>query len=334
MAATITELVSVRQIANDDVLQFAHDSEKQQTSPSLFESIHNPEKMGNLAGFAYGGNTLAVAVNAALQTIPSGFFLYSALGNYLGPALTDRTLQCAVRDMRTTKTFATRHVEMSQIQKDGKRRLCLFLSADFQAPEPATLLTYSRPPMVAHSAVEDCPNYGEWRQSFVKRGLATEHTVQLYKRLYGLAERFFDRRPCLEGITGQTLNGMAKKGITTTQDHLPLPSRTSSDYIRSKHPLKSPSQHIASLAFVMDMGVSTVAIIHTGRSLDEVRTQSSLDFALRVFTNDLDLNAWTLREFSTVTGGDGRTYVEGQAWDSRGKMLCSMTEQCILRPKL
>ena len=317
MANTIADLVSVRQIA-----------------PNLFESVYNPEKMGNMADLAYGGNTLAVAVNAALQTVPSGFFLYSALGNYLGPAFTDRTLQCAVREIRTTKTFATRHVELGQVQKDGKTRLCLFLSADFQTAEPATLLTYSRPPRMAYSAVEDCQSVDENRQTFLKRDLAGEEAVQLHKTIFGLSERYYDRCPCPEGIISQNLTGMAKKGIATTQDHLPLSSRTSSDYLRSKQLLKTPAQHVSALAFVMDMGTSFLALTHTGRSLDEVTAQSSLDFALRIFANDLDLNAWSLREISTITGGDGRTYTEAQLWDSCGKMLCSMTQQCILRPKL
>ena len=317
MASTITELVSVRQI-----------------KPNLLESLHNPEKMGNMADQAYGGNTLAVAVNAAQQTIPLGFFLYSALGNYLGPAFTDRKLQCAVRDIRTTKTFATRHVEMSQVQKDGTRRLCLFLSADFQIAEQANLLTYSRPPRMACSAVEDCPTVDENRQGIFDRGLATKSMVQMHKKIFGLSERFLDRRPCPEGIITQTLTGMVKKGTPTTQDHLPLPSKTSSDYFRFKDLLESPAQHASALAFVMDMGTSFIALTHTGHALDEVAAQSSLDFSMRVFTNDLDLNAWSLREISTITGGDGRTYTEAQLWDSRGKMLCSMTQQSILRPKL
>ena len=329
MASTIAELVSVRRIDSSNS-QSIHNPVKRQTDPSLFESIHKPEKMGNLADVAFGGNTLAVAVNAALQTIPPGFFLYSALGNYLGPVFTDRTLQCAVRDVCTTKTFATRHVELSQVQKDGEKRLCLFLSADFQAAEPASLLTYSRAPMMSYSAVEDSPTIEENRQDSLKQGIVGEETVRLHKELFGFCERFIHWRPCPEGFITQNLTGLANKGTPTTQDHLPLPARSSGDYFRSRHPLKTKAEHTAALAFVMDMGMLTL----TGRSMDEVRDQASLEFALRVFTNGLDLNAWCLRELSTVVGGDGRTYNEAQVWDARGKMLCNMTQQCLLRPKL
>lgn len=317
MASTITELLSV-----------------QQTAPNVFESVYNPERMGNMAALAYGGNTLAVAVNAAFQTTPVGLFLYSALGNYLGPAFTDRKLQCVVREIRTTKTFATRHVEMSQAQTDGKKRPCLFLSADFQIAEPATLLTYSRPPRVIHSAVEDCMTLDENRRNLLERGIATKEAVQMHKVLFGLGDRFLDRRPCPEGIITQTLTGFAKKGSSTTQDHLSLPSKTSSDYFRSKHSLRVPAEHVSALAFIMDMGTSLLAVVHNGQSLDEVAAQSSLDFALRIFKNDVDLNAWNLREMSTITGGNGRTYTEVQVWDSKGTMVCNMTQQSILRPRI
>ena len=317
MANTITDLLSLRQI-----------------DTGLFESLHNPEKMGNMADVAYGGNTLAVAINAAFHAVPSDFFLYSALGNYLGPTFADRPLQCAVRDIRTTKKFATRHVDVSQVQKDGQRRLCLFLSADFQTQELATLLSYSRPPRMVYSAVEDCETVDENRQMFLKQGLAEEGAVRMHRAVFGLSDRFLDRRPCPEGIITQTLTGMARKGIPTTQDHLPLPSKTSGDYLRSKHALHTPAQHITTLAFAMDMGTSFIPLTHTGRSLDDVEVQSSLDFALRVFANEVDLNMWCFREISTVTGGDGRTYTEAQLWDGRGKMVCSMTQQCILRPKV
>ena len=317
MAKTMSDLLAVRQIG-----------------PNLFESVSKPEKMGNMADVAYGGNTLGLALNAAFQTIPSRFFLYSALGNYLGPAVTDRTLQCAVREIRTTKTFATRHVELSQIQKDGKSRLCLFLSADFQVREPATLLTYSRPPRMTYSAVEDSPSVEDNRQGFLTRSLASPESVQLHKKVFGLGERFFDRRLCPEAIATQNLTAMARKGIDTTQDHLPLPSKTSADYFRSKHLLKTPAEHVLALAFVMDMGTSFIPLTHSGQSLDQVSAQSSLEFAFRIFANDIDLNEWNLREISTVTGGNGRTYSEAQVWDSHGKMLCNMTQQCILRPAL
>ncbi|KAL6721964.1 hypothetical protein ACLMJK_001069 [Lecanora helva] len=317
MVATLAELLSLRRV-----------------SPTHLESIHNPEGMGNAANIAYGGFTLAVAINAALQTVPAQYHLYSALGNYLGPAFTDRSLKCSVRTIRSTKTFATRHVEVSQKQDNGQQRLCLFLTADFHIAEPASVFTYSRPPRMAYSSVEASVSRGENRDNLLNRGLVSPEMAQTDKVLFGLADRYLERRSCPEGISTQNLTGLAKGGTQTSQDHLPLSSRTSADYFRAKHQLRTTAEQVSALAFVMDMAISFLPLIHSGRSLTDAGAQSSLDFALRIFTNDLDLNAWHKREWSTVTGGHGRTYTECQAWDDKGNMICNMTQQGILRPKI
>ena len=321
MAATITDLLSLREI-----------------SPTHFESIFFPEKMGNTANQAYGGNTLAIAVNAALQTVSSKFSLYTAMGNFLGPASVDQSLHCSVRSLRTTKSFATRLVEVSQIRDDGQSRLCLFMTADFHIQEPHTLLTYSRPPAAHVSEVQHSSTTEENLNALLERGTINQHDVKIHRQLFKLEERLLERRPCPEGIMTQTFAGAARKGTITTQDHLPLHDKTSPDYFRVKNRLETPAEHIAALAFVMDMGISFIPLVHSGISLTEAGVQSSLDFALRIFVNGgkggLDLNSWNLRELSTVTGGEGRTYTEARVWDEKGRMVCNMTQQCILRPKV
>lgn len=77
-----------------------------------------PEKMANVANIAYGGCTVGVAIAAACQTVKPGYHLYTAMGNYLGPALTDRKLFIHVQSVRDTRTFATRQVLVSQ-KRDG-----------------------------------------------------------------------------------------------------------------------------------------------------------------------------------------------------------------------
>jgi len=317
MAATITELLSIRE-----------------ANPSQFETVLNPEKIGNAVNHVYGGNTLGVAIIAAQKTVPFNFFLYSALGNFLGPASKDRKLQCSVRSLRTTKAFATRHVEVHQTQPNGGNRPCLFLTADFQTAEAGSLLTYSRPPRLSYSSVNDCPTVSENRQNLLARNFATEETVSAQKEIYGLIERFFDCRACPEGVLSQNLPSLSKTSSPTTQDHLPLPAKTSADYFRSKRPLQTPAENVSALAFMLDMSLTFLPLVHSGQSLvDDVSALLSLDFAFRVFTNDVDLNAWHLRELSTVAGGEGRTYTEAQVWDGSGRMVCNMTQQSILRPK-
>jgi acyl-CoA thioesterase len=71
-----------------------------QTGEKAFEMINLPQKMGNPLDLAYGGYALAIACKAACLTVSEGYHLYSMLGNYLGPAYTDRPLRASVRVIR------------------------------------------------------------------------------------------------------------------------------------------------------------------------------------------------------------------------------------------
>ena len=221
-----------------------------------------------------------------------------------------------------------------QIQNDGSKRLCLFLTADFQAPEPATLLTYSRAPETAsYLSLEDSVDIAENRQNMLDRGFADHETVQMHKVVFGLADRFMERRFCPDGVITQNMTGFAKKGTPTTQDSVPLPYRTSGDWFKLKHPVRTSADNVSALAFALDAALSFLALNHSGLSLVDAAAQSSLDFAFRVFENDVNLNDWLLREMVTVTGGNGRTFAEAKVWSPEGKMVAGMTQQCILRPQ-
>ena len=113
---------------------------------NAFETINKPQRVGNPLNIAYGGYSLGVACKAASLSVPKGYHLYSILGNYLGPAYTDRQLIANVKVIRQTRTFATLQVEVGQNRDDGEFRACLIAIADFQVLERATLLEYSRTP--------------------------------------------------------------------------------------------------------------------------------------------------------------------------------------------
>jgi len=315
MSAPLTDQLSLREI-----------------SPGEFESNHNPRRMGNTANIAYGGWTLAIAANAAYQSAPPSYHLYSMLGHFLGPALTDRKLFCAVRKIRDTRTFATRQVEVSQAQDDGSRRLALFAVADFQVREKASLLTYSAPPSKPYSNFENSPTMESRLQSMIQAKIIPQKVADVHNVVFSLLAQFFDQRPCPESISTQNLKGMAKH-VKTAQDHLPLTSKTSADWFRAKDTLETEVQQFPTLAFAMDAAISFVPLTHSHKFLDDAAACSSLDFALRIFSNDVNLNDWHLREQATVTGAEGRTYTEARLWDRDGNMVASMTQQCIMRPK-
>lgn len=300
-------------------------------SPDVYETTHSPQAMGNAAVRAFGGNTMAAAISAAYEDVPSRYHLYSLLGNFLGPAQIGRKYVCKVRVIRSTKTFITREVEVSQTLGDGKSRSCMIALADFQAAEPASMLVYSKSPSMMYKSPEETPAQDELLQDMVKRKILSQDAVVAHERFFELFRHVIDRRWCPEGFASQVLNGIAKN-VPTTQDQLPITSRVSAEWIRMRETLSTPAQHLAALGFVQDGSLAFTPLMHDHKFIPDAGSSGTLEFALRVFTNDFDFNKWYLRELKTITGGVGRTYSESFMWDEQGKMVSSMTQQCILRP--
>ncbi|OAG08789.1 Thioesterase/thiol ester dehydrase-isomerase [Paraphaeosphaeria sporulosa] len=294
-----------------------------------FVSVYKPESMGNTAKIAYGGCAIAIAISAAYQTMDSQYSLYTAMGHYLGPALVDRPLFAAVRRIRDTRTFATRQVEISQIQDNGSARVCMIVSVDFHTKEKASLLEYSASPSIRYQSVEALPTVKQASEVMIAQGKVSRTTVDFNEKQYALRERLVESRPCPEGMAYQTMNGEIK--VPTTQDNLPLVDRFSGDYFKAKHQLANQAEQMAALGFIMDGALSFIPLTHSSMSLRDAAACSSLDFALRIFTHDIDINDWHFREFKTVVGGEGRTYSESRLWDRAGKMVANMTQQSILR---
>jgi acyl-CoA thioesterase II len=303
----------------------------QKISENQYVSLFNPDKMGNTANIAYGGCTLAVGVNAAYETVSSDYHCFSIMGNYLGPAMTDRKFYCNIRRIRDTRTFASRQVEVSQKQDDGTHRQCLILFAEFQRQEPAVLLSYSAPPTTSYSSLDACLTKAENIDRLLKDGKVPQKMVDVFQKVFGLMERFWESKPVPEAILSQNLYGMAKH-LSTTQDHLPLTSKTSAEWARSKSKLATEADQISALAFYMDGALSFIPLSHSHMFLQDAGACSSLDFALRIFSNQVNLNEWHIKEMKTHNAAEGRTYSEGQLWDQKGNMIASMTQQSVMRP--
>lgn len=116
-----------------------------------YVSSHIPRKMDNTALVAYGGYAIGLAIQAACQSAPDGFRLYSALGHFLRGASTDAKIICIPVELRRTKSFVTYRVTVQQNdQMTGMPRLCMKLLADFHRDEPE-ILNYSAAPTRQYS---------------------------------------------------------------------------------------------------------------------------------------------------------------------------------------
>ncbi|KAF2749795.1 acyl-CoA thioesterase II [Sporormia fimetaria CBS 119925] len=305
-------------------------------TPTTFTTVHPPLRMGNAKAIAYGGFALATAVKSASSTLPSSgptYHLYSLTGNYLGPSSTSRPLKTTVRTIRQTRTFATRLVEVFQTQDNGSDRAVLVALADFQVKEPSMPeMVYSAPPTrpyTHHSSLEATETQA---MKLVSQGKVPEQVVSAYSHAFGLMQSLFTTKQAPEGIFAQNLTGIAKH-LPTTQDSLPLTQRSTADWLRSKHELPNQEEQVALLAFVLDGAIAFAPLAFSHMFLDDSGATSSLDFALRVFSTEVDLTQWCLREMTTHVGNEGRTYSESRLWDEGGRCVACMTQQSVMRPK-
>ncbi|CAI4218854.1 unnamed protein product [Parascedosporium putredinis] len=218
------------------------------------------------------------------------------------------TLLCSVRKLRDTRTFATREVIVSQEAKDGTRRPCMSMLLDFQAREKASMFVFSAPPSRSYSPPEKCKSRTQIAQTLVEEKLVSEELAHLHNIMFGLMNRFFDSRLAPEGISAQNLSGLVSGPPTS-------------------------HAHYSALGFMMDANLSFLPLTHNNLSLQDAAACSSLDFSMRIFTNDLDLTKWHMRELKCVVGQEGRTYSESRLWDEKGNMVANMSQQSIMRPK-
>lgn len=255
-----------------------------ETAPGsgIYNSTHLPERMGNALPIAYGGCALGCGVKAAYLSLPpadkSGktYSLYSAQGSYLGPASTEKHFTITTRALRTTKSFATRSVEVSQEQKDGSLRVCLVILADFQLPDQSAVLAFSKPPSMRYSGVDECLHADVHRQKMVDSGAVQTGLAKAHATTFGLVARFFEQRPCPEGVSAQTLSGMAKK-IGTTQKGWELHEKGSADWMRNREKLGgNEGDQGAAMAFLMDAALAFMPLTHSGMFLDDAGACSSL----------------------------------------------------------
>lgn len=300
--------------------------------PGEYISRLCPGAYGNYGGMAFGGCTTAIAASAAYAEVPAGYFLYSFVGHFLGPATTKSKLYCSVHNIRQTRTFATRRVVVRQQQPDGKMRSCLEVLADFHIKEPG-LLSYSAPPTLKYKSPEESPTLKELVAKALAEGVIKEDPITKFAPMFYEAEAFWEMKTCTEGMSGQNLVGMLANVLPTDQDSLPIVDRVSSDWVRLRAPLTSAGDKAAALAFLLDGGIPFTALAHNHLWYSDSGACNTLEFALRLFEPVVDVNQWHVRERKTIAAGHGRSYGEARLFDKAGNLTASMTQQCILRPK-
>jgi acyl-CoA thioesterase II len=314
MAPTLADQVAVDQVGKGE-----------------YVSRLNPIRMGNAMPIAYGGCTAAIATNAACRTTSQNMSLYSVLGHFHGPASTDKKLHCSVTNIRDTRSFATRRVQVKQQQPNGEFRVCMEVLADFHVKEPDTLV-YSVPTCSAWPRPEDCPDLGTLIKGLLDKGSVTEKQGNEFATSFGANADFFETRYCTDGVSAQNLAGAAKNTVTT-QDDRHITEKVSAEWQRALGPLETSVDNMSALAFLMDGGLSFLPLTHGHMWFDDTVACSTLDFALRIFVPEVKMGDWHIKERKTSRAGGNRSYSEGKLFDQHGNLIASNTQQSIMRIK-
>ena len=299
----------------------------------VYESVHKPETMANAGGnIGYGGGALAVACMTAHQGVPENFRIYSMVGNFLGPAFTDRKLYARFHEYRRTRSFITRQVILSQKLDNGGDRDCLIALCDFHAIDTNVVMTFSKQPCKDHGNPDSIPKWTQNPEDLLKAGKIDDKIRKAFLSTFQLNTKLWATRPAADGVSTATLASMAPH-LPSKQDHLPMAERWSADWFRSYSKLEGRAENFAALAWKMDGGLSFQPLIHGHKGLRDVNNASTLEFALRFFSTEVDMNEWNVRECRSHSASNGRSYSEGLVWDRKGNLLASMTQQCSLRAK-
>lgn len=167
--------------------------------------------------------------------------------------------------------------------------------------------------------------------TFVNQSHIEASRGALFEDTFSLMARFWEWRPCPEGVAGQNLSGFAKTRVTT-QDHLRLSDKVSMEWQKCRSDLGGHAEQMAGLVFNMDGGLSFLPLLHDHKFLEDAGACSSLDFALRIFSDDLNLSNWHLKERRTIAAQGGRTYSEARLFDEQGNLVAIESQQSIMRP--
>lgn len=326
---------------------------------STFESVTNPEAIGrDEKGVAFGGCVLALALHAALQTLPPAQMSTAApqsiMGNFLAAVTPQQPLKLSVTSIRDTRSFATRLVTATQLNKRGQPTVCFLASVDMVVPpRTAVLIDYSQPMNDVYSHHSALPEYKDVLTDMIKEGKIPEATREDYLRRQDGFLSLFQSKISYPGVQYDTAGALAVKklGPSGSEAAKPAWKRVSTEWFKLNTPpersttqedsdiLTLSSRRLASacsLAFVLDMLVF-FSIWHSYHDFEDVSASLSLDFALRFHCDDLDATRWHFRESNVPVAADERSYNEAKCWqekeDGTTQLVATMNQAGICRKR-
>lgn len=254
-------------------------------------------------GRLFGGQVLAQALSAALQTVDEARVCHSLHGYFLRAGDASEPVVLLVDPIRDGGSFTTRRVVARQ-----HGRPIFNLAASFHAPEPG--LHHAVAPPEAPGP-EGIPSERELASAF--EGLIPD---TLFRQV--AAGRPIEIRPV---------------DPVDPLDPTARPPRRQV-WFRAAGPLEAPPHvHQFLLAYASDFHFLATALQPHGRTwLDPTLQMASLDHAMW-FHAPVDMNEWILYDVTSPWSGHARGLAHGRFWSRDGTLLASTAQEGLLRER-
>jgi acyl-CoA thioesterase II len=275
---------------------------------------HEPDTFSGLPSEAdgvdatFGGHFLGQAVAAAYATVEDHRRLHSIHAYFLRGGRPGQPFELEVDRVRDGRSFCTRRVRTYQ---DGAG-LQFELTASFTTPEAGPEMDAAPPPYFSRlPAPETLPRYGDLMRSLDPLPLPAEWAL----RDYGLDIRTVTAPWAPGGLPADPSDGGGIRLWVKADGVLPDDAAV---------------QH-AILAYQSDESLADNIAAPWGATWASPGVVFvSLDHALWIH-RPLDLNEWLFVDQRPVTVGHGRGLATATVWDTSGRLVCSFTQEALLR---
>lgn len=251
----------------------------------------------------FGGQVLAQALSAAMQTVPEDRHVHSLHGYFVLPGDLDMPILFEVERIRDGGSFTTRAVKAVQ-----NGAAIFYLTASFHLDQPGFDHQSEMPEVLPP---EELVSY---------EGMAKQFGDKLPKNIHKLlsVERPIEFRPVefLNPFNKEKYEPVRNVWLKTKGD-MPDDRRT----------------HSLILAYASDYNLLTTALLPHGRATDYRNLQmASLDHAMW-FHRPFRTDDWLLYHIDSPSASGARGFTRGQIFDREGKLVASVTQEGLLRER-
>ncbi len=251
----------------------------------------------------FGGQVMAQALSAAMQTVPDDRFVHSLHSYFLLPGDLEVPIVFEVERIRDGGSFTTRRVKAIQ------HGAAIFdLSASFQLSQDGYEHQMEKPRV---SAPEDLPSW---------EGLAKQFGDMIPPNL----KKMLDIERPLDFRQVEFINPMVQEKYDPVR-HVWMKAKGEMPEDRRLHDLV--------LANATDYNLLTTALLPHGFAADfRSLTLASLDHSMW-FHRPFRMDEWLLYALDSPSASGARGFTRGQVFSQSGELVASVAQEGLMRPR-